>query len=619
MKRLIIFYLSILLLSISLFAQNDDSVKTYTLKDVTVTGHKYSIDRSEFPVEQSNLGSILKLGGFNLINEGVSLAKDIYADGLKSSDYTIVVDGERYQSAGPMRMDAPISRINPIDIQSMQLVKSSANLQSGLGGIIAIHTSPPTNNLGLEGSLTRLFGRSDETDLALSVEKFKNRFSIRYVQGSPYETGDDKSFKDLYGYQTNKKYQFGEVSYYGILNDWKYSASVMYTSNISFPYLQMDERHTIDYNASLAYKGYKIYVNYTDHLMNNGLRISPMFMETSAKNLTLGLVSNNFEMYYRHWNADNSMTMNNGAMYVYNNMIPKLNLYSANYFKDVNYSGFTFSGKIGLSYSNIGNKSVMSFYKTLYDNAKSSRLFPLASLNISRSDQVGNEISLSSQVDVTTNAPEPKALFTTLKRPMGMPYWSGNPNLDEPLRATIKGNLSLANISLGAYGSYIYNYVYLVGQTVGMQKYQTFGNINALIAGLTLHFNLGKYIESDASYTYGENTANHKALIEIYPLQISTKITSPDFDNIKLYFEHTYNNAQKRIDPALGEIPSSAWNTINVGMTWKYSSYVINVVVDNILNNNYSEYLSYERDPFSNGMRVIEPGFTFRTNIRYYY
>ncbi len=83
MKISTIIFLFIPFLSIELFAQNSDSVKTFTLKEITVVGHKYSIDRSEFPIEQDNLGSVLKLGEFNIVRKGISLAQDIYADGLK--------------------------------------------------------------------------------------------------------------------------------------------------------------------------------------------------------------------------------------------------------------------------------------------------------------------------------------------------------------------------------------------------------------------------------------------------------------------------------------------------------------------------------------------------------
>ena len=297
MKLLLATCVFILFISECLMGQDKDSVKTYTLKQITVFGNKYSINKNEFPVEKDNLNSVLSLGGFSVIRKGVFLAQDVYADGLKRSDYTIVVDGERYHNACPMRMDAPLSRINPIEIKSVEFVKSSANLQSGLGGTISINKRLPSDNFDFEASVTQSIGKSNETDISLLTEKLNHRISLRYNQGIPYKTANDKSFKDLYGYKSNSKYQFGEASVYGITNDWKYTGSIMYSQDVSFPYLQMDERKSIVYNGSLSYQDHKLYFNYTDHLMNNDLRVGAMFMETKARNLTLGMASKYFELY----------------------------------------------------------------------------------------------------------------------------------------------------------------------------------------------------------------------------------------------------------------------------------------------------------------------------------
>jgi iron complex outermembrane receptor protein len=281
------------------FSQTVDSLKTYEIKEIIVLGRRYSIDQSEFPYEKGRLSELLELGGFSIIRKGVFLAQDIYAEGMKKGDYTIVIDGERYHNACPNRMDAPVTRVNPIEVRSINLVKSSSNLQSGLGGVIVINRSLPSDNFKFSSNLSQLIGNSNETDLSFLAEKSRQRISIRYVQGLPYKDGDNRTFKDLYSYKENKKFQFGEASLTGKLSDFMYSGSLMYSENISFPYLQMDEIKSVVYNASLDYSGYKLYVNYTDHLMNNSLRTGNMFMETKAKNLTVGFVSKNVEAYYR--------------------------------------------------------------------------------------------------------------------------------------------------------------------------------------------------------------------------------------------------------------------------------------------------------------------------------
>lgn len=618
MKLLLGTCLFIMFTSKCLIAQDEDSVKIYTLKQITIFGNKYSIDKNEFPVEKDNLSSVLSLGGFSIIRKGVFLAQDVYADGLKRGDYTIVVDGERYHNACPMRMDAPLSRINPIEIKSVEFIKSSANLQSGLGGTIAINKRLPRDDFDFEASVTQSLGKSNETDISLLTEKLNHRISLRYNQGIPYKTGNDKSFKDLYGYKTNSKYQFSEASVYGMVSDWKYSGSIMYSKDISFPYLQMDERKSVVYNASLAFNEYKLYFNYTDHLMNNDLRVSSMFMETKARNLTLGMVSKYFELYYRHWDADNNMRMANGTMPINNNILPKINLFSGNLFYQVKEDNFNLTGKVGLAYYNIGNKDILNFYNSIYKNARGDRIFTLLGFSVSHNSHFSGKFAFNNQLDLALEVPEAEVLFVTVKRMMGKPYWSGNPKLDQPFRTTLRSSLSASHFSLDLYGSFISNYVYLASALVGMQKYQTFGNVDALIAGTTFRVSYD-FIESEVTYTYGENRNTKKPLIEILPLHISTKLTAPEFFNIRFFIKHTYENAQKRVDKSFWEIPTAAWNTIDFGLLWKSSPIVVNVDVQNILNFEYSQNLAYVRDPFSSGMRIIEPGVSVRVNVRYSY
>lgn len=616
MRSVIFISASLFFLNYFISAQEVDSIKTYSLNQITVFGKKYVIAKSEFPVEKDNLSSVLELGGFNIIRKGVFFAQDIYADGLKRGDYSIVVDGERYHNACPMRMDAPITRINPIEVESIELVKSSANLQSSLAGTLAINRSIPKADFNFSGSMTKVFGKSSETDIALSAEKLENRISLRYNDGIPYKTGNNKSFKDLYKYRNNTKYHFGEASLFGAFGNLKYSASFMYTDNVSFPYLQMDEKKSLVYNGSLSYDDYKIYFNYTDHLMNNDLRVSKMFMETHAKNLTIGVKSKNAELYYRHWDADNKMS--HGTMKIHNNILPKINLYSANIFHGLEFEGFDVTGKLGFAFYNIGNKDILNFYSNVFGNVKDKRFFPLTGFSVSRSFLLSNEFSLSSMLDFAAEAPEAEALYVTVKRMMGKPYWSGNPNLNQPLRATIRTNLSHENLSSEFFLSYISNYVYLASAKVGMQNYQTFGNVNALLAGLSLSAKFD-FIESKLTYTYGENAKTKTALAEILPLQVISKISIPEFYNISLYAKHSYENVQKRVDASVKETSASAWNRIDVGLIWNYKPLIFAVEAENIFNNNYSKHLSYVRDPFASGFRIIEPGTTFRANVRYYY
>ncbi len=215
-------------------------------------------------------------------------------------------------------MDAPVSRIAPLDIESVELDKSASNIQAGLGGIVSVHRTEPGEEFKVKASLSQAAGSVDGTDVAALVEGANQRISLRYAGGSPYEDGSGRSFKDLYGYRTNTDYRFAEASCLGLSGDWKYAASFMFSEDVSFPYLKMDERNSKVYNASIARGDVKLYMNYTDHLMDNGLRTNyaSMPMSTRATNLTVGAKGSFFDAYFRHWNADNRI------MAISNHMIP---------------------------------------------------------------------------------------------------------------------------------------------------------------------------------------------------------------------------------------------------------------------------------------------------------
>jgi iron complex outermembrane receptor protein len=120
----------------------------------------------------------------------------------------------------------------------------------------------------------------------------------------------------------------------------------------------------------------------------------------------------------------------------------------------------------------------------------------------------------------------------------------------------------------------------------------------------------------NASYTYAQNNTNDSPLSEIQPLSISTKLTSPAFYNMLVYLKHTYNDAQIRVDEALNESTTPAWNRIDIGAVYNAKSFLISLEVENITNALYYQHLSYLRDPFASGNRVFEPGTTVRLNFR---
>jgi iron complex outermembrane receptor protein len=606
-----------MLIQPTLFSQNSDSVKIYYLDAVNVYAHKQNISSSEFPVDKDQLGSVLELGGFSIIRKGVFLAQDVYADGLKKGDIPIIVDGERYHNACPMRMDAPISRVNPLEVESIELCKSSCNLHSGLGGVVKINRSNPEENFNFRGSVTQSAGSLEATDLTLRVEKFNNRLSFRYAKGIPYNRADGSSFKDLYNYRDNIDFIFCEAGFNGLAGDWEYNLSFMYSGDITFPYLQMDERMSKVYNASLAYKDLKLYVNYTDHLMDNGLRVSNMTMTNDTENLTIGITSENYELFYRYWNAENSITPPNPMMQTINNMMPQVSLYSSRYHYAFKFVGLDISAKAGLNYFHIGNEKSLDFISAVHNGAKNDIFYPTLGLSISDAFLIADKFAISGMIDFAAEAPEAEVLFVNVKKMMNNPWWVGNPTLIQPMRTTLRTSISTDLMNVEFFGSYVFNYIYMNKTAIGSQMYLTYSNINALLAGIDLNFSYDMF-DIAATYTYGNNETNNTPLIEIIPLQVITKVITPAINEFKFYLKHTYQNVQPRIDENLFETRSTAWNKLDIGLTGKLMNIILSIDVENVLNHNFSKQHSYVRDPFASNYRVYEPGRFVRVNLRYY-
>lgn len=611
-KLHLIFYL-VGLFSINLFGQAEDSLKNYWLNPIEIQAKRVSLGDLSNKISKDNLENILGKNGFTLIRKGVFFAQDIYADGLKRGDINVVIDGERYHSACPNRMDSPLTRINPLEIESVDLAKNSGNLQSGLGGAVQFNRSVPSNSPVISSEFSALTGAQTGIDFAVLGDYSNHRLTLRYSSGSPYKDGDNNTFQDSYGYKENYDFKLAEGSYRGRAGDFSYGTSFSYTENISFPYLLMDERYNRVFNAHLRYGKHKIYFNYTDHMMDNDLRNNMMIMRTSVTNLTIGGIGDFYELVYRNWNANNFFK--NQSVNIQNDLMPDVETYLANFFQSFNLSSLKVHAKLGLEYKTVGDVSREEFYSKVYDDVKLERLFPIFSAGVSYVEAITNTLAGGLMVEVNSDSPETESLFIAVQKPMNKPAWSGNPNLSQPVKFGLRSLLTYKDVSLELFGSNVWNYNNLAKKTVDGANYLTFSNIDARIYGGNLYYNHPN-IDFNLSYVWAKNNSNDTPLAEIPPLSIKTKLISPTLYNFNVYLRHTYNDAQTRIDENLNERTSGAWNKIDFGISYNWSNLNISLDIENVLDNNYFQHLSFLRDPFMANNQVYEPGRVFRITFK---
>lgn len=611
MYKKYLYLLIFIAFSFSLVGQTKDSVKIYYFASIEVKAKNNTLTQTFLPIEKDNLTNLLTTNGFALIRKGTFFAQDIYGDGFKRNDIEVTIDGERYHSACPNRMDAPLTRINPLEISTIEMTKNSATLQSGLAGKINFIRSIPENPIRVRTSISAIGGHSQNTDAAFSIEGYEQRFSLRYATGKPYEDADSRTFKDLYNFKDNFKYNLGEVSFTGKQNYFSYGAGFSYTDNVSFPYLQMDEKYNKVINAHLSYKSNKLYFNYTSHLMDNSLRVSPMLMRTDAKNLTVGFVGDFYEIFYRNWKADNLIST--PMLTIENNLVPNNSQISVSGNYKWMLSFININAKAGFIYSKLSEND-LTLYKQTDQNAKDNTLFPLLGLSLGIKENLSTDLGIGVLLETSTETPSLESQFISVKKPMGNPAWIGNTNLDIPIKSSIKGYLFFDPIFLELYATNLWNYVELTKVSNNNANYQTYKNIDAYMLGFNLEVNYS-FINFSANYTHAENKTSGNPLSEIAPLTLKTLLTSPTFYKFDFYLRHTYNDAQTRIDPLLNEISTPQWNKFDVGVSYNWNYLTFSLEVENLTNELYSQHLSFARNPFASGLRVLETGRVFRFNV----
>jgi len=459
-------------------------------------------------------------------------------------------------------------------------------------------------------------GATQSYDLTGLVEGEDHRATIRHSSGLPFETADGQDFKTLYGYKENYRYSLTEGSFQGKQNSIRYGGGYTHTSNVSFPYLLMDEIYNTSANGFFSYMGNKLYFNYTDHLMDNSLRVSTMSMSTHARNLTAGLLGNFYELTYRLWDADNNIVTPMTS--IQNKLMPSVSILALKVQQTFSLAPLTIRASIGGQYNAIGDESRLGFYYPLYPDASRTRWFISFSTVIQSVTTLGKDWYLGGILDLSTDAPETEFLYVAVRKPMGKPLWTGNPVLDQPIRATLRSNLNHGQTAqLERYGSYVWNYVYLTDRTVNAVKYTTYKNIKALLLGFNVSMDWD-YLDLAIAYTWGQDLDTHSPLAEIVPVRLEGTLGSPEFSGLSALLRATYHARQGRVDTELNESPTESWYRIDLALDYQFASVKILFEVENLTNQLFTQHLSYVRNPFSSGNRVIEPGRTFRLSIRYF-
>ena len=547
--------------------------------------------------EEGKMGMVRALSrvGITPITRGAPIASDINLFGFKGQTIAVSVDGEKFSCACLNRMDVPIVRLNPLEVDRIA-VYPQATIGSLLGGEIRAFRRTPSSDLNLLGFLNLNALSSTGGEAGLGFEGLNQGAYARYSRLTTYKNGEGKNFNELYDYQDTVKFAqtYYEGGLMGKFNEFSYNANVWLFKDVLLPYLMMDERENKAYAFGLSWKGNRLYANLTDHIMDNGLRKTTMhYMRSEAKRIRAGLTGEIYDLYYDHWNVENIMKM--GSMEHRQIIMPNYRMFGTTLGKYLPLGNLSLFSKLGIEYA-------------LTDSAKARVFVPFA-LRLSLYSKISFEISSSS--------PDPKEVFFRFDGMHG--NFLGNYSLKQPIKFSLTferiGNfLGSSVINTYIFSHLVKDYVELSGKTEGMTKIVTFENTDALLLGYFLWIS-SEYLILNSSYTFGKNLKANDYLSEIPPLSLSLTLQTPTFYYTKAFLRFNYNDAQTRVSRTANETPVTSFRTFDAGISFNFGNLKTEISLNNLLNENYYTYMSYRRDPFASGVRVYEPGRTLNFSL----
>jgi len=372
----------------------------------------------------------------------------------------------------------------------------------------------------------------------------------------------------------------------GKFNEFSYNANVWLFRDVLLPYLMMDERENKTYAFGLSWKGNRLYANLTDHIMDNGLRNTMMYMRNNAKRIRAGFTGEIYDLYYDHWNV--SMEHRQIPM-------PNYRMFGATLGKSLPLGNLSLFSKLGVEYA-------------LTDSAKARVFVPFA-LRLTLYSKISFEISSSS--------PDPKEVFFRFDVMHG--NFLGNYSLKQPIKFSLtfersSNFLGSSVINMYLFSHFVKDYVEILGKKEGMTRIVTFENTDALLLGYLFGIS-SEYLILNSSYTFGKNLKANDYLSEIPPLSLSLTLQTPTFYYTKAFLRFNYNDAQTRVSRTANETPVTSYRTFDAGIRFNFGNLKAEVSVNNLLNENYCTYMSYSRDPFASGVRVYEPGRTLNFSL----
>jgi len=610
------------LIFVPLVVSGAEPYNSVALDTMTVSGSKHVIgEHSRIVDDNQGLQKVLSGSAYTIIRKGDDSCSDLYCNGFKRADITFTVDGERFSPACPNRMDTRIGHVDMTDITNIVLSSNSDGLQAGLGGLASFKRKLPEQAQRVYGSLSGSFGNMSNFDGRLSAEKNRLRLSGRYRQSDPWTDADGNDFQEKYGYTGLYNSTIAEARVHKAWDTGDVVIGFEAAEELLYPYLKMDERTNDHFESSFSHNGHRFYFNRNDHLMDNNLRTSSMMMSemiTDASSTMYGAVGSFYEVYVHNWDANNSITpVANPMMATNNHMIPDVTRVSASIRHDFdNWKEIDFSVRGGFAQTAIGDETGLAAYQLLHEGAEKDILsFPFAA-TATRVYDAGEYSLLGFTAELSSEPAGTEQQYISVNKPGMTPDWYGNPTLDDPVRATFRTAMQQERFKFEIFATRVWDYPTQIKVQNEGAMYQTYTGVDALIAGANINASWD-YFDVNVNWNWAEKTETGSPLAEIQPLQFSLKGHTPEFNGLKGWAHFMHSAEQNRFDATQNETATPSWTKLDLGLSEQFEKFAAFLEIDNVLDKQYTQHLSYWRGPFSSYQRVYEPGRTFRLGLSF--
>ncbi len=614
-----------------------------------------------------DLGEALAaLPGVTKVRRG-AIANDLVVRGFSGKDVTVLIDGQRLDGACPNHMDPPAFHVDFAEVDRVELSRGPFDVknQGGMAGIVNVVTERPQRGLHASGDVTI----GSAATLASSATASAGRSGWAALGGAsmrrahPYEDGSGVPLTGRANYRASA---VEDLPAYDAWTAWGRVAlvprpgttvQVSYTrqsaDEILYPYLQMDavfdnaDRAGVGVEVAELPGGWKglaanLFYTHVDHWMTDQFRTSAgtalrgYSMGTRAKTAIFGgraeighgALTVGVEASRRNWIAETSLA---ARRYEPQASLPDVTIGVAGVFGAVTADlgrQWRLDAGARLDYAEtqarptpLNSALYLAHHGTT--GARADDLLPSAHVRANWRRDGGLSGMLG--VGYVTRLPDQQERFFALAR-MGSD-WVGNPSLAPSRNTGFDGEVRYTGHGFdAAFAAYVYridDHIRVVDQArramvpgVMNAMARSFANVDALMRGLeasaTVPLASALYLSADASVVRG--TSREADLPEIPPARARVRLRY-DRASWNALAEVVGAARQDHVAPDLRESPTPGFVAINLsaGLRWRHVS--LTAGLDNVFDALYAEHLSYQRDPFRNGVRVYEPGRTLLVHM----